>query len=131
VFGPLCFSVDAVISLWSVRVVVSEDSVEVLLSRWEKVLGLMGNISVRRADIGDVGVVDEPIKEVMRSGLKAGLRIPWLYYVCRTIRLDQAFLVRRGVPALSFSVHDGRTLQRVFVSTEAAQALAQQLRDPD
>jgi hypothetical protein len=127
VVGCSVFSVDAVTSLWRMRVVVSEDSVEVLLSRWEKVLGLMGNISVRRADIGEVSVVENPIKEVMRSGLKAGLRIPWLYYVCRTIRLDQAFLVRRGVPALSFSVHDGRTLRRVLVSTEAARALAKQL----
>jgi len=110
------------------RVVVSEDCVEVLLSRWEKILGLMGNISVRRADLGDVQVVENPIKEVTRAGLKAGLRIPWLYYVCRTIRLDQAFLVRRGVPALSFSVHDGRTLRRVIVSTGAAQALAQQIQ---
>jgi hypothetical protein len=127
VVGCSVFSVDAVTSLWRMRVVVSEDSVEVFLSRWEKVLGLMGNISVRRADIGEVSVVENPIKEVMRSGLKAGLRIPWLYYVCRTIRLDQAFLVRRGVPALSFSVHDGRTLRRVLVSTEAARALAKQL----
>jgi hypothetical protein len=126
----LAFSVEAVTSLWRMQVRLSEDSVEVLLSRWEKILGLMGNISVRRADIGDVQVVEDPIKEVMRAGLKAGLRIPWLYYVCRTIRLEEAFLVRRGVPALSFGVHDGRTLKRVIVSTGAAQELARQIR-PD
>jgi hypothetical protein len=119
--------VEAAASLCRVRVELSEDNLEVLLSGWEKVLGLIGNISVRRADIGEVQVVEDPIRQVMRAGLKAGLRIPWLYYVCRTIRLDQAFLVRRGVPALSFEVRDGRHLRRVLVSTEAAGELAQQL----
>jgi hypothetical protein len=116
-----------VISLSSVRVHLSEDSLEVILAPWEKVLGLMGNIVVRRADVEEARVVEDPIREVMRAGLKAGLRIPWLYYVCRTIRLDRAFLVRRGVPALSFSLHDGRILQRVLVSTEAARELATRL----
>jgi hypothetical protein len=125
--GAARFSVAPVISLSSVRVQLSEDSLEVVLARWQKVLGLMGDIRVRRADVSEVRVIEDPIREVVRAGMKAGLRIPWLYYVCRTIRLDQAFLVRRGVPALSFSVHDGRTLQRVLVSTEAAQELATRL----
>ena len=125
--GASRFSVAPVISLSSVRVHLSEDSLEVILAPWEKVLGLMGNIVVRRADVEEARVVEDPIREVMRAGLKAGLRIPWLYYVCRTIRLDRAFLVRRGVPALSFSLHDGRILQRVLVSTEAARELATRL----
>jgi len=110
-----------------VRVEVTEDSVEVRLSRWEKVLGLLGNIEVPRADVGDVRVVDEPLREVTGSGLKVGLRLPGFYYVARTIRLDQAFVVRRGVPALSFTVKNQGTLERVLASTPRARELAHQL----
>jgi hypothetical protein len=110
-----------------VRVQVSEGAVEVLLSRWEKVLGLLGDIAVPRADVSDVRVLEEPMRDVLRTGLKAGLRLPWLYYVARTIRLDEAWVVRRGVPALSFSVRNHGALRRVVVSTPEAQALARQL----
>jgi hypothetical protein len=110
------------------RVRLTQDSVEVLLAPWEKVLGLMGNITVPRTDVSDVQVVREPVREVMSAGIKAGLRLPWFYYVARTIRLDQAFAVRRGVPALSFAVRDHGALRRVLVSTPEAEALARQLR---
>lgn len=110
------------------RVAVSGDVVEVRLARWEKVLGLMGDIRVDRVAIGEAEVVRDPMREVLRTGLKAGLRLPWLYYVARTIRLDEAWIVRRGVPALAFSVRDGRTLRRVVVSTPEAEALALQLK---
>ena len=39
------------------RVRLTEDSVEVLFAPWEKVLGLLGNIIVPRADVSDVQVV--------------------------------------------------------------------------
>jgi hypothetical protein len=110
-----------------VRVRVSDEAVEVVLSPWEKVLGLLGNITVPRADVGDVGVVADPMREVLRTGLKAGLRLPGVYYVARTIRLDEAWLVRRGVPALCFSVRNKGALRRVIVSTPEAQVLARQL----
>ena len=61
----------------------------------------------------------------MGAGIKVGLRLPWLYYVARTIHLDEAFVVRRGVPALSFAVDDDGTLRRVLVSTPEAAALQQ------
>jgi hypothetical protein len=115
-------------TLLAMRVHVTEDSVEVLLARWEKALGLLGNIVVPRADVSDVEVVPEPLREVMGAGIKAGLRLPWLYYVARTIRLDQAFAVRRGVPALSFAVRNHGPLKRVLVSTPDAEALARRLR---
>ncbi len=115
--------------LAGVRVQLSEDSVDVLLSRWEKVLGLLGDIRVARADVSDVEVVEDPLRLVMGTGLKVGLRLPWLYYVARTIRLDQAFLVRRGRPALSFAVRNQGSLQRVLVSTPQAEELARELRD--
>ncbi len=111
----------------AMRVHLSEDTVEVLLAPWEKALGLLGNITVPRADVSDVQVVQDPIREVMTTGLKAGLRLPWLYYVARTIRLDQAWLVRRGVPALSFSVRNKGALRRVVVSTPEAAVLARRL----
>ena len=77
-----------------------------LFAPWEKALGLLGDIVVPRADVTEAKVVQEPVREAMSAGMKAGLRLPWLYYVGRTIRLDQAFAVRRGVPALSFAVRN-------------------------
>jgi hypothetical protein len=109
------------------RVEVGEDSVDVILSPWQKVLGLLGNIRVPRADVSDVAVVEDPVREAMGAGIKVGLRLPWLYYVARTIRLDQAFVVRRGVPALSFSVRNKGALRRVLVSTPDAHELARRL----
>ena len=109
------------------RVRVTEDSIEVLLSPWQKALGLMKDIHVAIADVGDVGVVDDPIAEVRGSGLKAGLRLPGLYYIARTIRLDRAFLVRRGVPALSFAVRNHEPLRSVLVSTPEAAELMRRL----
>jgi hypothetical protein len=109
------------------RVQLSEEKLEVRLTRAEKVLGLMRNISVPCADISDVRVIEEPLREVMRSGLKIGLRLPWLYYICRSIRLDQAWAVRRGVTALSFAVRNQGALERVTVSTPDAHELARRL----
>jgi hypothetical protein len=112
------------------RLDVSDDFVEVRLARWEKTLGLMGDIRVARAAVGDVRVVEDPMREVLSSGLKAGLRLPWVYYVARSIKLDRAWILRRGLPALSFSVNDGGTLRGVVVSTPEAEALAQRLGAP-
>lgn len=109
------------------RVELNEDTVVVRLSWWQKALGLLRDIHVQRSDVSDVHVVEEPVCEAMRTGMKVGVRLPWLYYVARTIRLDQAFIVRRGVPGLSFSVRNSGSLQRVLVSTPDAQALAEQL----
>ena len=122
--GPECQSN----TLLAMRVRLTDDSVEVLLAPWEKALGLLGNITVPRADVSDVQVVLEPLRVAMSAGMKAGLRLPWYYYVARTIRLDQAFAVRRGVPALSFAVRNHGALEHVLVSTSDAEALAQQLQ---
>ncbi len=110
------------------RVELTEDSLEVLLSPWERVLGLLGNIRVARADVSEVQVVDDPLREVIGTGLKVGLRLPRFYYVARTIRLDQAFVVRRGTPALSFAVQNQGALTRVLASTPRAQELARRLQ---
>jgi hypothetical protein len=109
------------------RIVVSEQSVEVRLAPWQKALGLLRNIRVARADVSEVEVVRDPVREAMRGGVKVGLRLPWLYFVARTIRLDEVFVVRRGVPALSFAVGGGGTLRRVLVSTPNAEELAREL----
>lgn len=110
------------------RIHVSDEYVEVKLAAWQKLLGLLRDIRVARADLSDVRVVDDPVREAMGSGLKVGLRLPWLCYIARTIRLDEAFVVRRGVQALSFAVENDTPLRRVLVSTPQAQALAQQLQ---
>jgi hypothetical protein len=111
-----------------VRVRVTDDSVEVLLARWEKIFGLMKDIHVPLADVHDVRFVEKPIGEAMRSGVKAGLRIPGVYYVARTIRLDRAFAVKRGLPGLSFSVRNHGPLESVLVTTPDAKQLARKLR---
>ena len=110
------------------RLTVSDDAIEIRLSWWEKLLGLMRDIRVARASIGDVAVEDEPLKAIRGTGLKAGLRVPGLIYVARSIKLDRAWIVRRGVPALTFSVHDGSPLTHVTVSTPQAHELARRLR---
>jgi len=113
-----------------VHINVSDEYVEVRLALWQKVLGLMRNIRVARADVSDVRVVEDPVREAMRSGIKVGLRFPWLCYIARTIRLDEAFVVRRRVPGLSFAVDNGTPLHRVLVSTHRADELARQLQGP-
>jgi hypothetical protein len=110
------------------RVRVTDDSVEVLLSRWEKVLGLFRDVRVPLVDVSDVHVVENPMREAMSLRFKVGLRIPWLYYVARSIRLDQAFLVRRRVPALAFTVRNQGALRKVLVSTPDAEELARRLQ---
>ena len=70
------------------RVIVTEDCVEVRLALWQKLLGLMRDIRLPRADGGEVHVVDDPIGPALQSGIKVGLRLPWLYYLARTIRRE-------------------------------------------
>ena len=50
------------------RIEVTEDSVDVLLSRWQKILGLLGDIRVPRGDVSDVQVVEDPVREAMGIG---------------------------------------------------------------
>ncbi|HEY4452016.1 MAG TPA: hypothetical protein VGN13_10535 [Solirubrobacteraceae bacterium] len=112
------------------RIELSEQSLEIHLAWWEKLLGLMGSIRVARADVSDVRTVENPMREAMRGGMKAGLRIPWLLFIARTLRLDQAFIVRRRQPGLSFAVRNHGALQRVLVSTPLAEELARELQRP-
>jgi hypothetical protein len=112
------------------RLLITDDTVEVRLALWQKVLGLLRNIRVPRADVSDVEVVEDPVREAMQAGIKVGLRLPWLYYVARTIRLDSAYIVRRRVPALAFMVRNQGALQRVVVSTPQARELARRLQAP-
>lgn len=112
------------------RIVITDELVEVRLSLWQKILGLMKDLRIPRSEISDAEFVEEPLHEAMSSGLKIGLRLPWLYYVARTIRLDQAFIVQRGLPALGFSVDNGTPLRRVLLSSTEAEQLATLLQRP-
>jgi hypothetical protein len=114
-----------------VQIELGDDFLELRLAPWQKLLGLMRDVRVARADISDVRVVADPVREAMRSGIKVGLRVPWLCFVARTIRLDEAFVVRRGVPGLSFALENEGWLRRVLVSTPEADALARKLRGGD
>jgi len=111
-----------------VRIEITDEYVEVRLAPWQRLLGLMRDIRVARDDISEVRVVVEPVREAMRAGIKVGLRVPWLCFVARTITLDEAFVVRRGVPGLSFAVENGGRLRRVLVSTPEADELARRLQ---
>jgi hypothetical protein len=111
-----------------VRIKLSDDYLEVQLAPWQKLLGLMRNIRIARADISDVHVVSNPVHEAMYSGIKVGLRLPWLCYIARTIRLDEVFVVRRRVTALSFAVNNSTHLRRVLLSTRQADELARELQ---
>jgi hypothetical protein len=106
---------------------VTDDSIEVLLARWEKVVGLMKDLRIPLADVAGVRVVEDPMREARGTGLKAGLRLPGVYFVARTIRLDQAIILKRGLPALSFSVRNHAPLERVLVSTSEATELARRI----
>lgn len=117
------------ITLLAVRVHLSDEKIEIRLALLEKVLGLLGNISIPLTSVSDVQIVEDPLHDVMHSGLKVGLRLPWLYYVCRTIRLDEVWAVRRGVPALSFAVANQGALTRVTVSASGTRELAQRLNE--
>lgn len=68
------------------------------------------------------------MRETVGTGLKVGLRLPGLYYIARTIRLDEAFLVRRRLPALSFAVRNHGALERVLACTPDAEELARRLQ---
>src|ERR1700722_14789207 len=105
---------------------VSDDTVEVRLAPWQKVLGLMGDIRVARSDVYDAAVIEDGVRDAMRDGawLKAGLRLPWIAYVCRSLRLDRVWVVRRGMPALTFSVRGDGHLRQVTVSSRDAASLA-------
>ena len=105
----------------------SEEKIEIRLTPLEKLLGLLGDIRVPLSDVSDARFVEDSLHDVMRAGLKVGLRLPWLYYVCRSIRLDQAWAVRRGVPALSFAVRNHGALEHVTVSTREARELVHRL----
>lgn len=110
------------------RLNVTQELVEVRLAWWEKILGLLKDISVPRTDIGEACVVEEPVREAMGAGIKVGLRLPWLMYIARTIRLDQVFVVRRGVPAVSFAVRNHGALEHVLLSTPAAEEIVRRLQ---
>jgi hypothetical protein len=110
------------------RLLITDDAVEVRLALWQKVLGLQRSIKVPRADVSDVEVVEDPVREAMQAGIKVGLRLPWLYFIARTIHLDTAFIVRRGVHGLAFTVQNHGALTRVLVSTPEARELAHRLQ---
>ena len=54
-------------TLSAMRIEVSDESVEVRLAPWQKVLGLLGNIRVARDELSDVRVVEDPVRDAMCS----------------------------------------------------------------
>lgn len=114
-------------TLPGVRVEISAQEVVIRLSWWQRLLGLMRDIHVPLRDVAGAEVVDDAIGQTARAGIKIGLRAPALYYVARSLRLDEAFVVRRGRPALSIEIGGAGHLRRVLVTTPAAAALAEQI----
>lgn len=110
-----------------VKVELDARTLAIRLARWEKTLGLMGDIVVSRGAIADVEAVPEPMRAAMRSGMKAGLRFPWVIYIARSLSLEDAYIVRRNQAGLRFSVDDGGTLKHVLISTPEAPELLKAL----
>lgn len=109
------------------RVEITSQAVEVRLSWWQRLLGLMRNMTVPLGDISGVEVIENPVSVAARAGIKVGLRLPFLLFAARTLKLDEAFLVRRGVPALSVEIAGEGHLRRLLVSTPRAAELAREL----
>ncbi len=109
------------------RIELGEETIRVQLAPWQKALGLMGSVEVPRADVSEVHIVEDGVAEAMQTGVKVGLRLPWLYYAARTIQLDEMLVVRRGVPALSLAVSNQGKLKRILLSTPDARELARRL----
>ena len=109
------------------RVEIGPDAVVVRLAWWQKLLGLMRDIAIPLRDVDGAEVVEEPVRVAGRSGIKVGLRVPFLYFAARTMSLDEAFIVRRGVPGLSISIGGEGHLHRVLVSTPRAAELAAEI----
>jgi hypothetical protein len=110
-----------------VRVEIGPAEVVVRLAWWQKLLGLMRDIHIPLRDVERAEQVDGAVGLVARAGIKVGLRVPALYYAARSLRLDEAFVVRRGGPALSISLGGESHLRRVLVSTSAAGELAREI----
>ena len=106
---------------------IGHDAVTVRLAWWQKLLGLMRDIVVPLACIDSAETVEDPLHSVHRAGIKVGLRIPYLYFIARTLRLDEAFLVRRGVPAVSISIGGPGHLRRLLVSVPDATESARRI----
>ncbi len=106
------------------RVEIGPDRVTVRLAWWQHLVGLMRDITVPVSDIDGAEVIENGVGVAMRSGIKVGLRVPGVYYVARSLRLDEAFIVRRGMPALSISIGGDGHLRRVLASTPDAAELA-------
>ncbi len=114
-------------TLRRVRVEIGPDAVRVKLAWWQKLLGLMRDITIPFSEIDATEVIGDGVRVASRAGMKVGLRLPSLYFVARTMRLDEAFLVRRGVPALSISLGGDSHLRRVLISSPRADELAEQI----
>lgn len=106
---------------------IGPEQVTIRLAWWQKLLGLMRDISIPLGDIDGAEVIEDAVRVAGRSGIKAGLRIPFVYFAARTMRLDEAFVVRRGVPGLSISIGGQGHLRRVLVSTPRAAELAAEI----
>lgn len=109
------------------RIEIGPRAVVVRLAWWQKLLGLMKDITIALSDIDGADVEPEAVRIAGRAGIKVGLRIPFLYFAARTMRLDEVFVVRRGVPGLSISIGGEGHLRRVLVSTPRAGELAAEI----
>jgi hypothetical protein len=59
-----------------VRIDIDEQSLEVRLAPWQKLVGLMRDVCIARADISDVRVVADPVREAMHGGIKWACACP-------------------------------------------------------
>jgi hypothetical protein len=110
-----------------VLVSLSDDFLEVRLTPWEQALGLTRSLRVARADIGDVRLVEDPMRAAMTFSAKVGMRIPWVRFIAHSIRFDEVILVSRREPGLSFTVTGRKRLRRALISAPDALDLVRRL----
>jgi hypothetical protein len=105
----------------------TDSTLTVRLTRWEKIAGLLRDVEVPRSAIRSADVVVDPVGAM--RGLRApGLGLPGVRKIGTWRRPGERTLVsvRRGQPALRIRL-DGARHDTLLVGTDDAAALAAQL----
>lgn len=98
-------------------------SLRVELSLLEKVLAVHGSIVVPRAQIIEATVDEEPLRSTLRSGIKMGLRLPAVIFLCTDLRRRRFWAVKRRLEAIHV-VYDDGVRRELTVCTADARELA-------
>lgn len=105
------------------KIRLSDSSLRVELNLLEKVLALHGDVVVPRAQIIDVNVDPRPLRSTLRSGIKMGLRLPGVIFLCTDLRRRRFWAVKRHQEAIHV-VYEDRVRRELTVCADDARRLA-------